>query len=65
MQNNTKYGKVTKYDGFTGEIYDNRHRVWRGRAIAVVRGNGKGGKATLTVTGNGLPKAQVTLNGKR
>jgi beta-galactosidase len=45
--------------------YDNRHRVWRGRAIAVVRGNGKGGKATLTVTGNGLPKAQVTLNGKR
>lgn len=20
MQNNTKYGKVTKYDGFTGEI---------------------------------------------
>ena len=45
--------------------YDNRHRVWRGRAIAVVRGNGKGGKATLTVTGNGLPKAQVALNGKR
>ena len=41
--------------------YDSRHRTWHGRALAVVRGNGKKGKATLTVTAAGLPAAKLTV----
>lgn len=34
----------------TDPYYDNTHRVWHGRALAVVRNNGKSGKAAVSVT---------------
>ncbi len=34
----------------TDPYYDNTHRVWHGRALAVVRNNGKSGKAAVNVT---------------
>ena len=42
--------------------FDNQHRAWQGRALAIIRNNGKRGKATLTVTANGLPSARITLS---
>ena len=42
--------------------YDNSHQTWHGRALAVVRNNGKSGKATLTVAAKGLPSARLTIN---
>ena len=41
--------------------FDNQHHTWQGKALAVIRNNGKRGKATLTVTANGLPSARITL----
>jgi beta-galactosidase len=41
--------------------FDAKHRAWHGRALAVVRSTGKKGKATLTVTAEGLPTARLTL----
>ena len=41
--------------------FDNHHRAWHGRALAVVRNNGKQGKSTLTVTAKGLPTAHLVL----
>ena len=41
--------------------YDHQHNTWHGRALAVIRNNGKQGKAKLTVTANGLPSASVTI----
>lgn len=38
----------------------NVHKTYKGMAMAVVRSNGKGGKATLTVTGKGIKK-QITI----
>ena len=40
---------------------DSRHHAWHGRALAVVRSNGKKGKATLTVTAAGLKAARLTV----
>ena len=50
--------------------FDNRHRVWHGRALAVVRNNAgrskaRGGKATITATAKGLPQASITLHSER
>ena len=41
--------------------FDNRHRAWHGRALAVVRNTGRQGKSTLTVTAKGLPAARLVL----
>jgi len=41
--------------------FDSSHRVWQGRALAVVRHTGKPGKATLTVAAKGLPTARLIL----
>ena len=40
---------------------DNRHHVWQGRALAIIRNNGKPGKATLSVTAKELPTSRLTL----
>ena len=40
---------------------DNRHHVWQGRALAIIRNNGKPGKATLSVTAKELPTSRITL----
>jgi len=41
--------------------FDNRHHAWQGHALAVVRNNGRPGKATLTVRAAHLPAAQIVL----
>jgi beta-galactosidase len=41
--------------------FDAKHRAWHGRALAVLRSTGKKGRATLTVTAEGLPTARLTL----
>ena len=41
--------------------FDSTHRTWHGRALAVVRSNGKKGKATLTVSAKGLPTARLAV----
>ena len=41
--------------------FDNHHRAWHGRALAVVRNTGRQGKSTLTVTAKGLPAAHLVL----
>ena len=41
--------------------FDNRHHVWQGRALAVVRHNGKRGRVTLTVSADGLPTARLGM----
>ena len=41
--------------------FDNTHRVWQGRALAVVRHTGKRGKATLTVSAKGLPTSRLVF----
>lgn len=41
--------------------FDNTHHVWQGRALAVVRHVGKQGKATLTVTAQGLPTSRLVF----
>jgi len=41
---------------------DNTHKIWRGRALAVVRGNGKKGKAKVKVASPGLKTQSVVIN---
>jgi beta-galactosidase len=41
--------------------FDKRHHVWQGRALAVVRSNGRSGKATFTVKAPNLPMARLVL----
>ena len=41
--------------------FDNTHRVWQGRALAVVRHTGKRGKATLTLSAKGLPTSRLVF----
>ena len=41
--------------------FDARHRAWNGRALAVVRSTSRPGKATLTVSADGLPSATTSL----
>ncbi|MBQ1974065.1 MAG: DUF4982 domain-containing protein, partial [Paraprevotella sp.] len=41
---------------------DNKHKVWKGRALAVVRSSMKSGKTTLTVSSPNLRSATVVLN---
>ncbi|MBP5508341.1 MAG: DUF4982 domain-containing protein [Prevotella sp.] len=41
--------------------FDATHRTWHGRALAVVRSNGKKGKFTLAVSAKNLPTARLTL----
>ena len=41
--------------------FDNQHNTWHGRALAVIRNNGKQGKATLNVTAKGLPSASISI----
>ena len=43
---------------------DSTHKVWKGRALLVVRSTGKKGKATITVQGKGLKTARVDLSFK-
>lgn len=42
--------------------FDNTHKVWKGRALAVVRSLGKRGKATIRVSSPGLKTSAITLN---
>ncbi len=41
--------------------FDRQHHAWHGRALAVIRNNGKQGKSTLTVTSKGLTTATIVL----
>ncbi|MBE6330688.1 MAG: DUF4982 domain-containing protein [Bacteroidales bacterium] len=41
--------------------FDASHRTWHGRALVVMRNNGKRGKSVLTVAADGLPTARLTL----
>ena len=41
--------------------FDASHRVWQGRALAVVRSTSRPGKATLTVRADGLPSATAVI----
>ena len=41
---------------------DSTHKVWKGRALIVVRSTGKKGRATITVQGKGLKTARVNLS---
>ena len=41
--------------------FDHHHHVWQGRALAVVRNNGKQGRVTLSVSANGLPTARLVM----
>ena len=41
--------------------FDNRHHLWQGRALAVVRSNGRHGKTTLRVKGKSLPEVRLVL----
>ena len=41
---------------------DCTHKVWKGRALLVVRSTGKKGKATITLQGKGLKTARVNLS---
>lgn len=43
---------------------DRTHRTWHGRALLVVRSNGKRGSATITVEGKGLKKRSLTIKTK-
>lgn len=42
--------------------FDNAHKAWKGRALAVVRSNGKKGAATVKVTSPGLKPATLRLS---
>ncbi len=44
--------------------FDNTHKAWKGRALAVVRSNGKKGKATVKVSSPGMKTRQVSLQFK-
>lgn len=48
----------------TDPYFDNSHKAWKGRALAVVRSNGKKGKAKVKVTSPGLPTASATLTSR-
>lgn len=41
--------------------YDNRHRLWNGRALAIVRSTGNPGDATVTVSSPNLKSARTKL----
>jgi beta-galactosidase len=40
---------------------DNSHRLWKGRALLVLRSNGRRGTVRLTVSGDGLRPATLTV----
>ena len=42
-------------------FFDSAHCVWHGRALAVVRRDGKKDKAVLSVSAKGLPTSRLTL----
>lgn len=44
--------------------FDNAHRTWQGRALAVIRSNGKRGKAVVRVTAAGIPVASLSMIAK-
>ena len=41
--------------------FDNRHHLWQGRALAVLRSNGRHSKTTLCVKGKTLPEVRLVL----
>lgn len=41
--------------------FDNNHKAWNGRALAIVRSSGQRGKATVKVTSPGLAGKTVTM----
>ena len=41
--------------------FDNVHRVWNGRALAVIRSGSRPGKAVLTVRAEGLPVSSAVI----
>ena len=41
---------------------DSTHKVWKGRALLVVRSTGKKGKATIILQGKGMKTARVNLS---
>ncbi len=42
-------------------VQDARQKLWRGRALTIVRSTGKPGTITLTVKAAGVPQAKVTI----
>lgn len=48
----------------TGSYIDPEHKLWKGRALAVIRSGKKKGRVTLTVSATGLPKKSVTIDVK-
>lgn len=41
--------------------YDNNHKAWKGRALAIVRSGGKRGKAVVNVSSPGLGRKRATI----
>lgn len=53
---------VGNSDPLSEEMYTgNRRRAYQGKALAVVRSNGRPGKAVLTATADGLPAAEIAI----
>ncbi|MFZ0428696.1 MAG: hypothetical protein WAO20_11315 [Acidobacteriota bacterium] len=44
-------------------LQDNRHSLWHGKALAVIRSSGEPGPITCKVAAEGLKSAEVTLTG--
>jgi beta-galactosidase len=46
-------------------VQDARQKLWRGRALAIIRSTGKPGKITMQVTTSGLPPAVIAIHAVR
>ena len=46
----------------TGSYQSGKARAWRGRALAIVRGSGKSGRAVVRASGTGLPGVSRSLS---
>lgn len=44
--------------------FDNTHKAWRGRALAIIRGNGKKGDIKVRITSPGLPSSTLLLKAR-
>jgi beta-galactosidase len=48
----------------TGSYADNHHSTWKGRALAVVRSTKEAGEMKVIVSGENMPKSEITIIGK-
>jgi beta-galactosidase len=48
----------------TGSYADNQHSTWKGRALAVVRSTKEAGEMKVIVSGENMPKSEITIIGK-